>query len=92
MKIRNLVMLCAAAASTIVGSTASMADNIAPLPAGGPAAQSEAGGLSAGTIIEIGGALFAVTIAGLIAVNSDSSASNTLAAPATTSTTSTSST
>ncbi|MFZ1992135.1 MAG: hypothetical protein WAW96_20465 [Alphaproteobacteria bacterium] len=92
MKIRDLVILGAASASAIVGATVSMADNVAPLPAGGPAAQSEAGGLSTGTIVEIGGVLFAVTIAGLVAVNSDSSSSSTLPTPSAPSTTSTPST
>ena len=77
MKIRNLVMFGAAAASAIAGTTVSMADNVAPLPAGGPAAQAEAAGLSTGTIIEIGGVLFAVTVAGLVAVNSDSNSDTT---------------
>ena len=90
MNIRSLVILGAVAAST-VAATMTMADNVAPLPAGGPAAQAQAGGLATGTIIEIGGVLFAVTVAGLVAVNADSN-SDTTPTPATQSTPSTSTT
>lgn len=91
MKIRDLMIFGAAATSMVVGASVSMADNAAPLPAGGPAAQAEAAGLSTGTIVEIGGVLFAVTVAGLVAVNSDNN-SDTAPTPATTSTSSTSTT
>jgi len=89
MKIRGLVMLGAAVGSAVASATVSMADNVAPLPAGGPAAQAEAGGLSAGTIIEIGGALFAVTVAGLVAVNSDDNSNSSAPTPSTTPSTAT---
>ncbi len=89
MKIRDLMIFGASLTSMISGSAVSMADEVKPLPAGGPAAQSELAGLAPGTIIEIGGILFAVTVAGLIAVNSDSKSNS---APPTVSTISTSAT
>ncbi len=90
MKIRDLMIFGAAATSMVVASAASMADEAKPLPAGGPAAQSEALGLAPGTIVEIGGVLFAVTVAGLVAVNADSNSDSVPPTVATTpSTTST---
>jgi hypothetical protein len=89
MKIRDLMIVGAAATSMVVGSAASMADEAKPLPAGGPAAQSELSGLAPGTIVEIGGVLFAVTVAGLVAVNADSNSDNVPPAVSTASTSTT---
>jgi hypothetical protein len=98
MKVRDQVIFGAAAISMVLCTTVSMADNVAPLPAGGPAAQSEAGGITPGTIIAVGGVLLAATVAGLVVINSDSNTPSslptisTVPAPGTTQTTSTSGT
>lgn len=92
MKIRDLIIFGAAATSMVAASALSMADEAKPLSAGGPAAQAETAGLAPGTIIEIGGVLFAVTVAGLVAVNADDNSDSVPPTVATTPSTSTSST
>lgn len=76
MTIRNLLIAGAAALSLTVAPTMVLADE-APLPAGGPAAQGEGGLLGLGSIAEIGGIIFVVTVAALVLTNDDSSASTT---------------
>ena len=90
MNIRDLVIF-GIFATSLVGTPASMADDAKPLPAGGPSAESVAG-LTPGTYIEIGGVLFAVTVGGLVAVNSDHNKDNPLPTVSTVATSSTSST
>lgn len=76
MNIRNLLVAGATALSLAVAPTMVLADE-APLPAGGPAAQGEGGLLGLGSIAEIGGIIFVVTVAALVLTNDDSSASTT---------------
>ena len=73
MKVRDFLLFGAAATSLVLSGTVSMADNAAPLAAGGPAAQAESGP-AIGTVVEIGGILFVVTVAGLVAVSNDKGA------------------
>ena len=72
MKLREILLFGVAATSLVLGASFATADETAPapLPAGGPAAQSEAG-ITTGEVIEVGGILVAVSIAGLVALNSD---------------------
>jgi hypothetical protein len=76
MKIRDLLLIGATALSLAVTPTMVLADE-APLPAGGPAAQGEGGLFGLGSIAEIGGVIFVVTVAALVLTNDDSSASTT---------------
>lgn len=74
MKVRDLIAM-GVAASLAVAPTLALADE-APLAAGGPAAQSE-GVMGLGSVATIGGVLFVLTIAGLVLLNNDTSASTT---------------
>jgi len=90
MKLRDLILSSAAVAGLVIAPTLAAASQTAatdtqqPLTAGGPAAQSE-NGPAIGSIVEIGGALFVVTVAGLVALSNDNGSTPT----ATTSTTTT---
>jgi hypothetical protein len=66
MSVRDLLVV-GALAGLVIGPTAASAADKAPLPAGGPAAQSEAGP-PVGTVVEIGGLLFVATAAGLMLI------------------------
>ena len=65
----KFLMTSAAIASLVLGTAVAMADDTAPLPAGGPAAQ--ASGPLVGSTVEIAGVVVAVTVAGLVTINSD---------------------
>jgi hypothetical protein len=76
MKIRDLLLIGATALSLAVTPTVVLADE-APLPAGGPAAQGEGGLLGLGSIAEIGGIIFVVTVAALVLTSDDSASTTT---------------
>jgi hypothetical protein len=75
MKVRDLLLIGATSVSLAVAPALVLADE-APLAAGGPAAQAE-GVLGLGSMVEIGGVIFVVTVAGLVLANNDDSASTT---------------
>ena len=85
----KFLMTSAAVVSLVLGSAVAMAEDTAPLPAGGPAAQSESGP-TFGSPLEIAGVVVAVTVAGLVAIDSDNDSLPPITPPPTTGTSSSS--
>lgn len=77
MKLRNIILSGLASFALVAAPVAALANDAGPLEAGGPAAQGDAGLVGLGSIVEVGGVLFVLTVAGLVLLDDDDSGNAT---------------